>query len=175
MPRHHSSAARSRHAGPAASPFRDRAGRERSTWRPSLGDLRQRREAISTASALNSGSSEPSESGRHSVRAAAMRRLSSTTSSRARWRRQQSIDDASFAASLEEHREREAQGTRPRSPFVSASRASRPMAGSRARTRLEALDDAGLPRLRVHDLLHTTASVLLGHGAYIVCGGMIKW
>jgi integrase len=51
--------------------------------------------------------------------------------------------------------------------FVFTSRVGGPMDGSRARTALtEALLRAGVPRVRVHDLRHTTASVLLELGVH---------
>jgi len=55
----------------------------------------------------------------------------------------------------------------PSPRFVFTSRVGGPMDGSRARTALtEALLRAGVPRVRVHDLRHTTASVLLELGVH---------
>lgn len=72
---------------------------------------------------------------------------------------------------LEAHRCNEAeigrQKSTPASRFVFTSRVGGPMDGSRARSALdEALSRAGLPRIRVHDLRHTTASVLLELGVH---------
>jgi integrase len=55
----------------------------------------------------------------------------------------------------------------PSPRFVFTSRVGGPMDGSRARTALtEALLRAGVPRVRVHDLRRTTASVLLELGVH---------
>jgi integrase len=70
-------------------------------------------------------------------------------------------------AALREHLCREAAKFGDRSKFVFTSRSGGPMDGSRATIGLaEALFRAGLPRVRVHDLRHTTASVLLEVGVH---------
>jgi hypothetical protein len=70
-------------------------------------------------------------------------------------------------AALREHLCREAAEFGDRSQFVFTSRSGGPMDGSRATIGLaEALLRAGLPRVRVHDLRHTTASVLLEVGVH---------
>jgi integrase len=70
-------------------------------------------------------------------------------------------------AALREHLCREAGKFGDRSQFVFTSRSGGPMDGSRATIGLaEALLRAGLPRVRVHDLRHTTASVLLEVGVH---------
>jgi integrase len=74
---------------------------------------------------------------------------------------------------LQKHRRQQAKlrstksSQAPSPRFVFTSRVGGPMDGSRARTALlEALLRAGLPRVRVHDLRHTTASVLLEIGVH---------
>ena len=63
---------------------------------------------------------------------------------------------------LREHRCRQTAKFGSDSRFVFTNRMGGPLDGSRATIGLaKALVEAGLPRVRVHDLRHTTASVLL--------------
>ena len=68
---------------------------------------------------------------------------------------------------LREHRCRQTAKFGDDSRFVFTNRTGGPLDGSRATTGLaKALLEAGLPRVRVHDLRHTTASVLLEMGVH---------